>query len=190
MRLVEVDSMNRRVRNGFDARQLLLWVGFFFLLVIVPVYAFEKAPRYPEAQVIEIHRVEARETGPSHEGSLLEHVAALSAFYQTLITIMTVLFGVVSVIAFFTVRQLSTSAAEEMALSAAMRVLTDSRKLRDEIDYAVDEAASRSFEKIEGLEKKIALISKLVSELKAQDDASEDGFVYGDYGGGPAQDGE
>jgi hypothetical protein len=81
-------------------------------------------------------------------------VSALSSFYQTIITILVALIGIMGVLAGFTLRALSRSAAEETAHEAvklAMAHFMESRRFAEEVALAVEDTGiSSQLERLDG----------------------------------------
>jgi hypothetical protein len=83
-----------------------------------------------------------------------EVVSALGSFYQTIITILIALIGIMGVLAGFTLRALSRSAAEETAHEAvklAMAHFLESRRFAEEVALAVEDTGiSSQLERLDG----------------------------------------
>jgi hypothetical protein len=88
-----------------------------------------------------------------------EVVSALGSFYQTIITILIALIGIMGVLAGFTLRALSRSAAEETAHEAvklAMAHFLESRRFAEEVALAVEDTGiSSQLERIDGELKRV-----------------------------------
>lgn len=107
-------------------------------------------------------------------------VSALSSFYQTIITLMGFLLGVIGILAVLTLRFLSKSAAEDMAHEAAkeaMRHYLETRQFGENVKYAIEETGL-AYE-IEDLAKKMEAIKRIVEKKGSigQDDEQVDGVV-------------
>lgn len=103
-------------------------------------------------------------------------VAAMSSFYQSIITYMGILIGIMGILSVVTLRFFSKAAAEDMAhdaAKAAMHHYLETTKFRDEVSYAVQDIGLAT--QLEFLEKELVEVKKLLKERQpASDDTSED----------------
>jgi hypothetical protein len=116
-----------------------------------------------------------------------EVVSALSSFYQTIITMMGLLLGVIGILAVVTLRFLSKLAAEDMAHGAAKEAVAryiETRQFGDSVKYAIEETGLAY--QLERLEKdldsiKESLKKRRKSRLLSSDDEDLDGDVVSDW---------
>jgi beta-lactamase regulating signal transducer with metallopeptidase domain len=104
-----------------------------------------------------------------------EVVSALSSFYQTIITYMGLLLGLVGILAVLTLRFLSRAAAEDLAhesAKAAMQHYLDTRKFAEDVGNAVEETGIAK--QLEQLAAELGIIRKLLKERHGQLDENED----------------
>lgn len=103
-------------------------------------------------------------------------VAAMSSFYQSIITYMGILIGIMGVLSVFTLRFLSKAAAEDMAhdaAKAAMLHYLETTKFREEVSYAIQDIGLST--QLEFLERELVEIKKLLKDRQpASADTSED----------------
>lgn len=103
-------------------------------------------------------------------------VAALSSFYQTIITYMGLLIGIMGVLSVVTLRFFSKAAAEDMAHEAAKSAMLhylETTKFREEVSFAVQDIGLSS--QLEFLARELVDVKKLLKERQpASVDASED----------------
>lgn len=116
-----------------------------------------------------------------------EVVSALSSFYQSIITFMGLLLGLVGVLAVVTLRFLSKAAAEDIAhesAKAAMLHYFETRKFAEDVSTAVEEAGLAK--QLEELERQLAIVKRLLKERQALgvDDEDADGDVDPNLAGG------
>lgn len=113
-----------------------------------------------------------------------EVVSALSSFYQTIITFMGLLLGLVGILAVVTLRFLSKAAAEDIAHESAKSAIQhylDTRKFADDVSNAVEETGLAK--QLEVLERELAIVKRLLQERQEradnanQDDEDADGTV-------------
>ncbi|TAA10877.1 hypothetical protein EA658_14350 [Pseudoxanthomonas winnipegensis] len=107
-------------------------------------------------------------------------VSALSSFYQTIITLMGFLLGVIGIVAVLTLRFLSKLAAEDMAHEAAkgaVRHYLETRQFGENVKYAIEETGL-AYE-LEDLAKKMEAIKRIVEKKGSagRDDEEVDGVV-------------
>jgi hypothetical protein len=101
-----------------------------------------------------------------------EVVSALSSFYQTVITILIAMIGIMGVLAGFTLRALSRSAAEETAheqAKLAMAYYVQSKKFFQDVAIAVDETAITS--QLERIELDVDQMRRLLAKRMGPDEA-------------------
>ncbi|MFC0152207.1 hypothetical protein ACFFJ4_00710 [Xanthomonas dyei] len=169
------------------------FVGFF--AVVWQVHAFDlqnalrKVPGKALAAPVQSQaaQVGSTEASPSVNASSKpdrwsdgDVVSALSSFYQTIITLMGFLLGVIGILAVLTLRFLSKSAAEDMAHEAAkeaMRHYLETRQFGENVKYAIEETGL-AYE-LEDLAKKMEAIKRIVEKKGSvgQDDEQVDGVV-------------
>ncbi|WP_267106122.1 hypothetical protein [Xanthomonas sacchari] len=102
-------------------------------------------------------------------------VSALSSFYQTIITMMGVLLGVIGILAVLTLRFLSKSAAEDMAHESAkeaMRHYLETRQFGDNVEFALQETGLA--DQLERLAKDIEKIKLLLRSQRKDQADNED----------------
>lgn len=103
-------------------------------------------------------------------------VAALSSFYQTIITYMGILIGIMGVLSVITLRFFSKVAAEDMAHEAAKSAMLhylETSKFRDEVTFAVQDIGLAN--QLEFLERELVDIKKFLKERQPTSvDTSED----------------
>lgn len=103
-------------------------------------------------------------------------VGALSNFYQTIITYMSLLIGVMGVLAVITLRFFSKAAAEDMAheaAKAAMQHYLETNKFQEVVSYSVQETGLAS--QLEFLERELVEIKRMLKARKlTPEDTSED----------------
>lgn len=174
----------------------VIFVAFFgFFVVVWQVHAFDlqdalhKVPDKAIATPAKSQAASVGSTGasPSVNASSKpdrwsdgDVVSALSSFYQTIITLMGFLLGVIGILAVLTLRFLSKSAAEDMAHEAAkeaMRHYLETRQFGENVKYAIEETGL-AYE-IEDLAKKMEAIKRIVEKKGSvgQDDEQVDGVV-------------
>lgn len=166
--------------------------GVFFslavLLVALPGYALTQSPKVEKANLpaavrssdvsqpsktIDIEKPfvvhQSAEVGAE---TVLEHLSALASFYQTVIAILVFMIGLLATLSFLTIRHVSKTAAEDMAVDAAKRVISDSSSFRDDVTVIVDESVSVAVSElaslksdVDALTKAIAGIDKKISDL-------------------------
>ncbi len=144
-----------------------------------PVRVIDKAPESSSAASIPERKPDRWSDG--------EVVSALSSFYQTIITMMGLLLGVIGILAVVTLRFLSKLAAEDMAHGAAKEAVAhyiETRQFGDSVKYAIEETGLAY--QLERLEKdldsiKESLKKRRKSRLLSSDDEDLDGDVVSDW---------
>lgn len=130
------------------------------LVVVVPLLCWLHAPDPHQA----FGSVRAAVASPLDNS--LDYIAVLSSFYQTVISILALALGVLSVVAFVTIRHTSRVAAEDMAADAARRVIEDSRTIQQDIDDRIEESFSKSsVARIDALEGQIKLLTQAIQNM-------------------------
>lgn len=176
------------------------FIGFFVL--VWQVHAFDVEKELPEAgrtvlvEPPQRHLAAARPTDtatPENTRSSPDRwsegdvVAALSGFYQTIITFMGLLLGVIGILAVLTLRFLSRSAAEDMAHESAkeaMRHYLETRQFGDNVEFALQETGLA--DQLERLEKDLEDIKLLLRRQRNHmaDEEDVEGEVTLDPNGG------
>nr|WP_313123492.1 hypothetical protein [Stenotrophomonas geniculata] len=144
-----------------------------------PVRVIDKAPESSSAASTPERKPDRWSDG--------EVVSALSSFYQTIITMMGLLLGVIGILAVVTLRFLSKLAAEDMAHGAAKEAVAryiETRQFGDSVKYAIEETGLAY--QLERLEKdldsiKESLKKRRKSRLLSSDDEDLDGDVVSDW---------
>lgn len=137
---------------------------FLFLLLGLPSAALSQAPQVNNVLVSAL---------PQGNGEItLDHLAALTSFYQTIIGVLVTVIGLLATLSFLTIRHLSKTAAEDMAVEAARRVISDSNAFREDVAVIVDESVNIALSEVQklrsgvdSLTKAIAAIDRRIDEL-------------------------
>ncbi len=177
----------------------VICVAFFgFFVVVWQVHAFDlqnalqKVPDKALATPVQSQAAPVGSTGasPSVNSSSKpdrwsdgDVVSALSSFYQTIITLMGFLLGVIGILAVITLRFLSKTAAEDIAHQAAKEAMgyyLETRQSGDNVKYAVEETGLAY--QLENLEKDIESIKSILRKIKrrstvGRDDEDLDGNI-------------
>jgi hypothetical protein len=155
------------VRHFLTSLISIAFIGFFTL--VWQVHAFDVQKQLPEVddkasaeqvadQVLSVRTAEAsspaRASSRPDQWSDGDVVSALSSFYQTIITLMGLLLGVIGILAVLTLRFLSKSAAEDIAHESAkeaMRHYLETRQFGENIEFALQETGlANQLEKLAG----------------------------------------
>jgi len=115
-------------------------------------------------------------------------VSALSSFYQTIITMMGLLLGIIGILAVITLRFLSKTAAEDIAHEAADKAMArymESRQFGDNVKYAIEEIGLAY--QLENLEEDIDSIKAILKKSRRRpaagryDEDADGDVVPGDW---------
>ena len=97
-------------------------------------------------------------------------VETMASFYETIIVILLGILAVVGTLAFWSVRLISRTTAEDVAREAARAIIKDSREFRAEVDVAINKAVDEGLEEIR---EKLEALDAAVTKLSKPDDAAE-----------------
>jgi len=173
-------------------------VLLFVLVIVLPDYAYTWSPPSthpaPSASVRgaehlplvtktdtvgtdlnEHHLVDGREAE-----FLLDHLSELSSFYQGVIAILILVIGLLASLAFLTIKHVSKSAAEDVAVDAARRVVSDSNAFREDVIVIVDESVQDALVdmKLDELRSGMDEITKALARLEGRiNELDHDGGV-------------
>lgn len=117
-------------------------------------------------------------------GVLAVSVGDLATFYETIITILGVALAIVAGLAYWSVRLVSRATAEDIAMNAAEKIITDSKKfsdlLRGTIRKYVDREMDKFRESLEPLEEMETRITRIEQKFANEDNAENaDGHIEG-----------
>lgn len=136
----------------------LLVLVFCSLLIGLPVAAFSQTP---DVRQIFLDMKQSESGGQVS----LDHLAALASFYQSVIAILVTVIGLLATLSFLTIRHISKTAAEDMAVDAARKVINDSREFEEDVVVRIDEIVKAAFDDFAAMKGNIEKLTKTVSSL-------------------------
>lgn len=204
----------RRTHQGLTGLIGLAFLGFFLLVWQVHAFDLQKVlpkssgevtesavqtSKLPPTARVEVDRAPALATPPAPatpSGPLSKPdrwsdgdvVSALSSFYQTIITMMGLLLGIIGILAVITLRFLSKTAAEDIAHEAADKAMArymESRQFGDNVKYAIEEIGLAY--QLENLEEDIDSIKAILKKSRRRpaagryDEDADGDVVPGDW---------
>lgn len=147
------------------------------LVAMIALLAFA-LPAWASLAAPSINYVVVEKTAPSSSDITLDHLAALTSFYQNIITILLVVIGALCALSIISIRHISKVAAEDIAVEAAKKVVHDSVQFRDEVDAIVEEAMGSLLAEVDKLKADFQAIAKKVSSIDKSEDLSADEQIY------------